>query len=123
MAEQFGSDTSQILSIHQSMLQAHLNNDVDALLADMAADYVIVNKGEVSYPTVDELRKRFGHYFGITTFTRYKDLIPPIVHHTEGENTAWLIARVEVSGSQKVSSVDQPLHFVSAWIELYEKRD
>ncbi|MFC1720185.1 hypothetical protein ACFL00_03490 [Pseudomonadota bacterium] len=93
------------------------------LLAHAAASYVLVNRGEVSYPTVVERRKKFSHYFEITTFSEYKDLVPPIVKISDDETTAWLIAQVEASGSQKVSGESRPLHFVSAWIELYEKRD
>lgn len=116
-------DVVQILSIHDRVLQAHLDRDVGALLATSSDDYVLVNRGEVSNPTKQERRERFGPYFEKTVFYEYKDLVPPIVQVSDGKDMAWLIAQVEVSGSQMVSGQEQPLQFVSAWIELYEKRD
>jgi ketosteroid isomerase-like protein len=117
------SDVSQILSIHESVLRAHLDRDVDALLSSAANDFVLVNRGEVSHPTMQERRARFGKYFGMTVFNEYKDLIPPIVQVSGGGDLAWLVAQVKVSGSQTGSGENRTFQFVSAWIELYEKRD
>ena len=122
-AGESNDDVSQILSIHESVLLAHLERDVDALLANTTIDYVLVNRGVVSHPTKKERREKFGPYFSKTIFYEYKDLIPPIVQVSEGGDLAWLIAQVKVSGSQKVAEEDHTLQFVSAWIELYEKRD
>ena len=116
-------DVIQILSIHDRVLQAHLERDVDAFLATTADDYVLVNRGEVSNPTKHERRERFEPYFEKTVFYKYKDIEQPIVKVSESRDIAWLIAQVEVSGSQTVSGQEHPLEFISAWIELYEKRD
>ena len=116
-------DVSQILSIHESVLRAHLERDVDALLSSAATDFVLVNRGDVSHPTMEERRERFGGYFGRTVFYEYKDIIPPIVQVSENGDLAWLIAQVKVSGSQTAADKDQAFEFVSAWVELYEKRD
>jgi hypothetical protein len=97
--------------------------DVEGMLEGAVDDYVLVNRGEVNYPTVDERRQKFSHYFKVTVFSDYKDLIPPIIHISDDGTAAWLIAQVEVSGKQESPGGYQPLHFVSAWIELYEKRD
>lgn len=121
--EEANEDVIQILSIHERVLQAHLQRDVDALLATTADDFVLVNRGEVSNPTKQERRERFAPYFLKTEFHEYKDLVPPIVQVSDGRDIAWLIAQVEVSGTQMVSGQEHPLQFVSAWIELYEKRD
>jgi len=122
-SQQIEDDHSKILAEHKRIIDAHLMRDVEGMLEGAANDYVLVNRGEVSFPTVDERRQRFSHYFKITVFSDYKDLIPPIIHISDDGTTAWLIAQVEVSGKQESSGGDQSLHFVSAWIELYEKRN
>ena len=122
-SQQTEGDHSKILAEHKRIIDAHMMRDVEGMLEDAADDYVLVNRGEVSYPTVDERRQRFSHYFKVTVFSDYKDLIPPIIHISDDGTAAWLIAQVEVSGKQESPGGDQPLHFVSAWIELYEKRD
>ncbi len=121
-SQQIEDDHSRILAEHKRIIDAHMMRDVEGLLECAADDYVLVNRGEVTYPTVDERRQKFSHYFKVTVFSEYKDLIPPIIHISDDGTAAWLIAQVEVSGKQEVAGGDQPLHFVSAWIELYEKR-
>ena len=122
-SQQIEGDHSKILAQHKRIIDAHMMRDVEGMLEGAADDYVLVNRGEVSYPTVDERRQRFSHYFKVTVFSDYKDLIPPIIHISDDGTAAWLIAQVEVSGKQESPGGDQPLYFVSAWIELYEKRD
>jgi len=122
-SQQIESDHSKILAEHERIIAAHLMRDAEAMLEGAADDYVLVNRGEVTYPTIDERKQRFSNYFKATVFSEYKDLIPPIVHISDDGTAAWLIAQVEVSGKQESAGGDQSLHFVSAWIELYEKRD
>jgi len=118
-----GRDLSQILALHEKVLQAHRVNDVNMLMEDAADDYVLVTSGEVIYPTAEEREFRFGEYFAITTFDKYEDSIAPLVKISNDGSLAWLIARVSVSAIQEVSGQEQALEFISAWIELYEKRD
>ncbi len=122
-SQQIDGDHSIILAEHKRIIDAHLMRDVEGMLEGAAEDYVLVNRGEISYPTIDERRQRFSNYFSVTDFAEYKDLIPPIIHVSDDGTTAWLIAQVEVIGKQESPEGDQSLHFVSAWIELYEKRD
>ena len=122
-SQQIEGDHSKILAEHKRIIDAHMMRDVEGMLEGATDDYVLVNRGEVNYPTVDARRQKFEHYFKITVFSEYKDLIPPIIHISNDGTAAWLIAQVEVSGIQELPEGDQPLHFVSAWIELYEKRD
>jgi len=116
-------DIAEILAAHAAILQAHRDNDVDLLMNGAAEEYTLVTRGEVVYPTIGERAARFAEYFGMTEFSKYEDSIPPIVQVSEDGSLAWLIARVSVSGIQTVGEQEHSLDFVSAWIELYEKRD
>ena len=122
-SQQTDGDHSIILAEHKRIIDAHLMRDVEGMLEGATDDYVLVNRGEISYPTIDERRQKFSKYFSVTDFAEYKDLVPPIIHVSNDGTTAWLIAQVEVIGKQEAPEGDQALHFVSAWIELYEKRD
>jgi len=117
------SDNAQILAAHERVLQAHRQNDVDMLMEDTAEDYILVTNGEVIYPTVEERQLRFSEYFAITTFDKYEDSISPVVKVSADGTLAWLVARVIVEATQDVGGQDEQLAFVSAWIELYEKRN
>ena len=79
-SQQIESDHSKILVEHKRIIDAHMMRDVEGMLEGAVDDYVLVNRGEVNNPTVDERRQRFSHYFKITVFSEYKDLIPPVIH-------------------------------------------
>jgi hypothetical protein len=118
-----GRDRSQLLAFHQRMLEAHLESDVDLLFEASADDYVIANRGEILRPTLEERKARLGPYLEATTFTEYKDLTVPVVRISADGSMGWVIAQVGASGVQLTPDGERPIEFVSAWIELYEKRD
>ena len=54
----------------------------------------------------------------------YRDLTDPVVQVSGDGTLGWVIVQVEARGSQtNAAGGKTPLEFVSAWIELYEKRD
>jgi hypothetical protein len=105
-------------------MQAHRQSDVDILLEDEAADYVVVSRGAVTRPTLDERRERLGSHLRSTTFQEYRDVADPQVTVSSDGTLGWVIVQVQAKGLQKSpGGGNEPLEFVSAWIELYEMRD
>jgi hypothetical protein len=120
---QSGPDEDVIIRLHEDLLRAHLENDLESWLAAESEDYIMVNRGEISYPTKKERAARLQPYLDRTTFTEYRDLIPPVVRTSPDGMTAWLVAQVKISGSQTTGAGDDvPFDWTWAWIELYEKR-
>lgn len=118
------SNSSHLLALHQTALEAHLKSDVELLLKDETDDYVLANRGEITHPTKETRRRRLGSYFKTTNFQTYRDEIPPVVSISKDETLGWVIAQVYAQGEQTTSDGQvNPIQFVSAWIELYEKRD
>ncbi len=65
----------------------------------------------------------FSAYFEASEFQTYGDMVPPVVKVSADGTLGWVIAQVEVAGAQAVADGESAsLAFVSAWIELYEKR-
>ena len=117
------ADAKQLLALHEDGLRAHRESDVDRLLAHSEEEFVVANRGSISHPTLKERRERFSSYLGSTRFSIYRDQVPPIVKVSADGSLGWVIAQVEAKGIQTTSSgTTEPLEFVSAWIELYEKR-
>lgn len=117
------TDEKQLLERHQAILAAHLENDVDALLAGQADDFVLVNRGEISSPTKEQRRAFLGPYLATTKFEYYRDTVPPIVSVSRDGSLAWVAARVEARGTRAAPDAAQSaLEFKVAWIELYERR-
>lgn len=122
-ASNIDENAAELQRLHANVLLAHLRSDTDMLLEGFAGDYVIANRGEISRPTLEERKQQFEQYLGATTFTEYRDVVPPIVGVSDNGNLGWVIAQVEASGTQRVAGETRPIEFTSAWIELYEKRD
>jgi hypothetical protein len=116
-------DEAALLVLHRDGIAAHLQNDVDRLLAPESDDYVLVNRGEVSHPDKKARASSLGPYLQSVRFERYADAIEPIVKVSPDGRLGWVIAQVEVKGAERTKEgAGEPLEFVSAWIELYEKR-
>jgi len=115
---------AKLLALHEEVMQAHRESNVDLLLRSEASDTVSANRGEITQPTLDARRARFQQYLGSTRFTDYVDLVPPIVRVSDDGSLGWVIVQVRGAGVQtRQDGSSQPVTFESAWIELYERRD
>lgn len=117
------ADRAALLALHQKVMVAHREGNVEMLLEDGADDSIIGNRGAVTRPPLAEQRARLGPYLSSTRFDFYRDRIPPIVRVSDDGSLGWVIVEVEAKGTQRSGDgTEAPLEFVSAWIELYEKR-
>jgi hypothetical protein len=118
------NDAKELLALHQTVLAAHRNGDVELLLRDETDAYVVASRGQVTQPGKEARRQRLGPYLAATTFDVYRDQIPPTVRVSQDGSLGWVIAQIYAQGSQVVAGgAREPLTFVCAWIELYEKKD
>jgi hypothetical protein len=116
-------DEGTLRALHAKVLRAHRESNPDLLLEGAAEDFVQANRGEIRRPTLQERRTRFADYLGRTTFEVYRDAAEPVVKVSKDGTLGWVIAQVEARGVQTGDDGrKEPLEFVSAWIELYEKR-
>jgi hypothetical protein len=118
------SDADQLLALHEEVLRAHRESNIDLLLEAEEDDYVVANRGEITTPNRKSRRELLGPYLQQTRFSKYADKVPPIVKVSSDGSLGWVIVQVEARGEQTTSTgAVEPLEFVSAWIELYEKRN
>ena len=117
------TDAEQIRALHEKVMRAHRQSSADLLLEDDAPDPIVANRGEITRPSLEERRSRFASYLGRTTFEEYKDLVEPVVTVSNDGTLGWVIVQVQARGVQtKDDGGKEPIAFVSAWIELYQKR-
>jgi hypothetical protein len=116
------ADVVTLKVLHEKVMSAHRASDVEKLLADESEDYVVAGRGAIARPTLADRRARLGAYLSSTKFESYRDLVDPVVQVSEDGTLGWVIVQVEGKGAQNVDGQRKPLEFVSAWIELYEKR-
>lgn len=118
------SDVESVRALHAKTMRAHKESNAALLLEDQAPDMLIVNRGAVTRPTLGERRASFGSYLGRTVFSEYRDLVEPIVKVSNDGSLGWVIVQVAARGVQTdEDGTKKPIEFISAWIELYEKRN
>lgn len=117
------TDTDALRALHEKVLEAHRRSNVEMLLEDESADYIVAGRGEVTRPTVDQRRGFLGPYLKRTTFEEYRDAIEPVVTVSNDGTLGWVVVQVHARGVQTgADGKKEPIAFTSAWIELYEKR-
>jgi hypothetical protein len=115
------AEAAELRTLHERVLEAHRTGDVDGWMALEADEYVSANGGAITFPTATDRRAARAAYLSTTTFTVYRDLRPPVVRLSQDGVLGWLIAEVEVRGTQMSDSGQTPVDAIWAWIELYEK--
>jgi ketosteroid isomerase-like protein len=117
------SDERRLLELHEAGLKAHIDRDIDALLAKQADDFVLLNRGEISLPSRQQRQKFLGPYLATTTFEYYRDTVPPLVKVSRDGTLGWVMAQIEARGMTVTAEGERkPVEFEVAWIELYERR-
>ncbi len=111
-----------LLSLHQTVMTAHLEGDIEPWMAIESDDYVSANRGEITFPTKAERRAARAPYLTSTRFHVYRDLRDPIVTVSSDGTLGWVIAEVEGEGLREGEDGHaEPMRFISAWIELYRR--
>lgn len=105
-------------------IRAHLDGDVDFILANQAEDFWVMSEGEITYPTLPEQRERFTNYLNNTTFHEYSSLMTPEIEFSDDRQSAWGKYRVRVRGVTKNHDGSKTeLDFVCAWLWVFKLVD
>jgi hypothetical protein len=113
---------SEILELHKSTIEAHLNDNVDFLVQNLSGDFMSVSNGEIDYPTKEEIRSGFSSYLNNTEFSEYTDLREPVIGFSKDGSVAWSVVQVKVAGKRMMDDGNErDLDFTCAWITLYER--
>ena len=116
--------SQEILDLHKTEIDAHLNKDVDFFVQDISEDYLAVSGGEIRKPTLEETRLKFSNYLNNTVFAEYRDLCEPIIGFSKDGSLAWSIVQVKIVGRRTMDDgSERDLDFTCAWITLYEQQD
>lgn len=112
----------EILALHASLIQAHLDKDAAFLAEPTADDYLSVARGEVVAMTAADVEARLAPYLAATEFSHYTDVEEPIVGLSDDGSIAWSIVQVRVAGT-RTGSGDEQLSFDTrwAWLTLYRR--
>jgi len=112
----------EILSLHESLIQAHLDKDAAALAKPTADDYVSVSRGEVHPMSATDVEAMLAPYLDETEFSHYEDIAEPMVGVSDDGSIAWSIVQVRVAGT-RTGADSEPRTFDTAWawLTLYRR--
>jgi len=117
------SPRSEVAARHALEREAHLSRNVDLLMSLFGDDFVQVDGGQVTRPTLEEQRKRFSAYFGAVHFDKWDDQIDPIIVVSADGTLATVIVQKEVVLVLADAPADSKRErAVFAWIETWAKR-
>jgi hypothetical protein len=113
-----------LLELHKQSRAAHFATDVEAAIAGLAEEQIIVRDGGVRRMTVGDLRQTMTGYFAGATFHEWDDIQPPIVKVSDDASIAWMITNTQVRLTKAgEDGGESEMAFVYAGILTYEKRD
>ena len=115
------TDSMALLSMHDRILEAHRTNNLESWMSIEATDFVSVNGGRVSFPTVQQRFTGRHAYLQASKFEIYQDRRPPIIRVSADGTLGWVIAEVEVKGVETGNGETKSFHDIWAWVELYQK--
>ncbi|MHA2030008.1 MAG: hypothetical protein ACXAB7_17020 [Candidatus Kariarchaeaceae archaeon] len=115
---------SDLMTHHQNEIAAHLEKDIGFFTKNVSDNYLSVSRGDIHYPTKDEISKNFTSYLQNTTFSEYKDINDPIINFSDDYSVAWVVYQVKVVGIQTIEeNKERELDFVCAWITVYHRQN
>ena len=112
----------EILDLHASFIQAHLDKDAAYLAGPTADDYLAVVNGHVRPMDADDVEARLAPYLAETEFSHYEDVAEPIVGFSDDGSLAWTIVQVRVAGD-RTGDDSETYSFDTrwAWLTLYRR--
>lgn len=117
-------DLAALATAHARVLEAHRRSDVALLLADANERSISSGRGVLRETGREELAARLGPYFAATRFTRYDDVVAPVLAVSADGTLGWLACQIEAAGTQsQASGPPQPVAFGYSWVELYARQN
>ncbi|HYG97743.1 MAG TPA: hypothetical protein VD837_01340 [Terriglobales bacterium] len=113
---------SELLTLHERDLQAHLKTDVN-MLSPAADPFVTVSDGKIEKVNPAQERAFFTDYFRNAKYPQYEDAEPPIIGVSKDGTLGYVISRIRAHRLEKdVQGKPREGRFVYAGIMVYEKR-
>lgn len=113
----------EILALHKAQRVYHFEKDSIAFAQQMSADYVSVNRGQITHPSVQDNISRYNSYFSAVEFVKWDDVSPPVLRFSDDGSMAYTVVDKEVIVEYKLSETETILDSgYYAWVAIYKKQ-
>lgn len=122
IAQKESSDRAAILLLHARQKTHHMEKMADSLAEQMSAQFISVNRGEITMPSKQETTARFSNYLGRVTFEKWDDIEPPIIRFSADSTVAYTVVHKQVIltyQDEEDQQIRESTEF--AWVTIYRK--
>ncbi len=114
---------AELRQLHKSSLQAHKDGDWKWFGDNMGDEYVLAFDGEIQRPTREETLRMFEHYFSSTTFSKYDDVVEPVIHVSADGTLGTVLVQVHVlavmdEGKDTEVRTDATWTWINTWQKI-----
>ena len=117
-------EKNKILALHNLQRDYHFNKDSVSFAAQFSDNFISVNKGQITRPSIEETLARYNRYFSSVDFVKWDDLSDPIIKFSDDYSMAYAIVDKIVSITYKDANgaiQTGETHF--GWTTIYRKYD
>ncbi len=116
--------TEKILKLHNAQRDYHFGKDSIAFANQMAENFISVNRGVISQPTIQDNISRYHGYFSAVEFIQWDDMRDPIIRFSDDGSIAYTIVEKKVKlnytdpdGNTTIDSTQ------FAWTTIYRMKE
>ena len=118
------ADQAELLRLHNVIIQAHKNGDLEAWMVVEADTVFASNGGEIEWLSASERRPGREAYLVRSTFDVYEDASAPVVTVSRDGTLGWVLAEVEVRGlAARQDGAIEDFATMYSWIETWKKQE
>lgn len=119
------NDEQKLLRRHRIAMDAHFFGDAGMMKGNFGAVGVVASRGEIYGTDGPGAEAMMELLLSDRDYTRYDDLVRPIVRISDDGSLGWVVVQVLAEGVRFDANgkPSTPLEFTSAWISMFEKVD
>jgi hypothetical protein len=110
---------AELLLVHETMRQAHLQGDASMIAATTSDRLLIAENGGIRVQTNAEVTQFFSGYFNRVRYREWRDVAPPVVEVSPDGQMAWMAVGVEAHYIRADKPQDGEKSFKSSWIATF----
>ena len=114
---------AELLSLHETTRQAHLQGDAAKLAGTIGDRLLMAEKGTIRTQSKVEVAQFFAGYLERVRYSQWRDVSPPVMTISPDGNMAWMAVEVEARYTRADKPADGEKSFRSSWIATYERHD
>jgi len=112
-----------LLKLHEDQREFHFSKNAKAFVAQLAPDFISVNRGKITQPSEKENIEQFQSYFDYVEFKKWDDVNPPQIRFSDDGKMAYMIVdkMVEITyPSDDGQLIQDNTHF--GWVTICRKQ-